>query len=192
MRGFSVIALDQPKHQINVGGVLRAAGNYGASMVVLGRPRCAVHHPADTMKVARHKPVLRVDDVFDALPFDCVPVGVDLIDGATPLPEYKHPERAFYIFGAEDATLGARVLGRCRDVVFVPTYRCMNLAATVNVILYDRMAKTSPIETGKSEAKPYGCVDGACVFNRRMDQPYPRKCVKCGATEKISESETPK
>ena len=57
------------------------------------------------------------------------------------LPEYQHPERAFYIFGAEDATLGARVLDRCRDRVFVPTVRCMNLAATVNVVLYDRMAK---------------------------------------------------
>lgn len=49
------------------------------------------------------------------------------------------------IFGPEDGTLGERVLSWCRDVVYVPTDRCMNLAATVNVILYDRAAKmTSP------------------------------------------------
>lgn len=29
----------------------------------------------------------------------------------------------------------------CRDVVYVPSRFCMNLAATANVILYDRMAK---------------------------------------------------
>jgi tRNA(Leu) C34 or U34 (ribose-2'-O)-methylase TrmL len=54
---------------------------------------------------------------------------------------YVHPESAFYIFGAEDGTLGARVLERCRDRVMVPTNGCMNLAATVNVVLYDRMRK---------------------------------------------------
>ena len=142
MRGFSIIALDHPKNSVNIGGVLRAAGNYDAAMVVLGRPRCPVRHSADTMKISRHKPVLRVDDVFDALPFDCVPIAVDLIEGATPLPGYVHPERAFYVFGAEDATLGARVTDKCRDIIYVPTNRCMNLAATVNVILYDRLAKS--------------------------------------------------
>ena len=63
------------------------------------------------------------------------------VEGATSLVDYIHPERAFYIFGAEDATLGERVLSRCRDVIYVPTSGCMNLAATVNVVLYDRMAK---------------------------------------------------
>ena len=29
----------------------------------------------------------------------------------------------------------------CRDVVYIPTDKCMNLAATVNVVLYDRLAK---------------------------------------------------
>ena len=155
MRGYSVIALDNPKHDVNVGGVLRACGNYDASMVVLGRPRCTVRHSADTMKIARHKPVIRTEDVFSALPFDCVPVAVDLIDGAVPLPEYQHPERAFYVFGGEDNTLGERILQHCRDVVYVPTLRCMNLAATVNVVLYDRAAKRMewPAETSHRDTK---------------------------------------
>src|SRR5690606_30290164 len=72
---------------------------------------------------------------------DCVPVAVDLLEGATPLCEYTHPERAFYIFGPEDGTLGKAVTSWCRDVVYIPTNYCMNLAATVNVVLYDRLAK---------------------------------------------------
>ena len=143
-RGYAAVALDNPQCAANVGGAMRAVFVYGAQLVVLSgsRPKVLVRHPADTMKTYRHVPLLLTEDVFDALPFDCVPVGVDLVDDAKPLPDYCHPERAFYIFGAEDATLGARILDRCRDRVFVPTARCMNLAATVNVVLYDRMAKT--------------------------------------------------
>ena len=47
-----------------------------------------------------------------------------------------------YVFGPEDGTLGKRVTDWCRDVVYVPTNYCMNLAATANVILYDRMSKS--------------------------------------------------
>lgn len=87
----------------------------------------------------RHMPFFRVEDLKNVIPYDCIPVAVDLLDGATPLQEYKHPERAFYIFGPEDGTLGDSVLSWCRDVIYIPTYGCMNLAATVNVVLYSRL-----------------------------------------------------
>ena len=140
MRGYCGIGLDNPKTDINVGSVLRAAGIYGAAFVAAtgGRFKTA---QTDTMKHYRHLPLMRPTNLRDVLPFDCVPVAVDIIDGAIPLPEYKHPERAFYIFGAEDNTLGARITGWCRDIIYVPTDGCMNLAAAVNVILYDRLAK---------------------------------------------------
>ena len=142
-KGFACIALDNPKSGENVGGAMRAASVYSAQLIVLGgmRPKTLLKYPTDTMNTYRHLPVLRVNSVLDVIPYDCVPVGVDLVGGATPLPRYKHPERAFYIFGAEDATLGKRILDHCRDVVVVPTRHCMNLAATVNVVLYDRLAK---------------------------------------------------
>ena len=140
MRGYAAIGLDNPKNSLNVGSALRAAGVYGAAFVAASGKRygsCVT----DTMKHYRHLPLLRPNDVFDLLPYDCVPVAVDLIDGAIPLNEYIHPERAYYIFGAEDATLGERVISKCRDVVYIPTNGCMNLAATVNVVLYDRLSK---------------------------------------------------
>lgn len=83
-------------------------------------------------------------NLHDAIPFDCVPVAVDLVEGARALHEYVHPERAFYIFGPEDGTLGKPVLEWCRDVIYIPNNYCMNLAATVNVVLYDRMIKQIP------------------------------------------------
>ena len=140
-RGYAGIGLDNPKSNVNVGSVLRAAGVYGASMVAASGGRWK-SEKTDTMKAYRHMPFYHnVDNLKDLIPFDCVPVAVDLLEGATPLHEYKHPERAFYIFGAEDATLGARITDFCRDVIYIPTNGCMNLAATVNVVLYDRLAK---------------------------------------------------
>lgn len=140
MRGYCGIGLDNPKTNINVGSVLRAAGVYGASFVAASGGRFG-SEKTDTMKAYRKLPLYRIDDLYKIIPYDCVPVAIDLVEGAVPLHEYKHPERAFYIFGAEDATLGNRVLSWCRDKVMIPTDGCMNLAATVNVVLYDRLAK---------------------------------------------------
>lgn len=150
-RGFACIALDNPKDKNNVGGAMRAAFVYGADLVVIGSGRFE-RAPTDTFCAWRHIPVLRNTDVFDAIPYDSVPVAVDLIDGATPLPEYKHPQRAFYVFGAEDATLGKRITDRCRDKIYIPMRGCMNLAACVNVVLYDRSAKEWRAEVSRVAA----------------------------------------
>lgn len=145
MRGYSVIALDNPKCLANLGGAMRAAQCYGAGLVLIGGPRMPRLGSlvTDTMKAYRHIPVMMVDDLMEHIPYDCVPVAVDLVEGAKGLITYAHPQRAFYVLGAEDATLGKRILDKCRDKVMVPTNGCMNLAATVNVLLYDRMAKLS-------------------------------------------------
>ena len=162
MRGYACVALHMPKSTVNIGSAMRAAFVYDARMIVTsGRrysPVCA-----DTAKAYRHIPFLQTDNVFDAMPYDCVPVAVDLVDGACPLPRYQHPERAFYIFGPEDGTLGHNVIDRCRDKIMVPTRMCMNLAATVNVILYDRLAKQKSAEASpefRSHDQLGGRVDG--------------------------------
>ena len=140
MRGYAAIGLDNPKFDSNIGGAMRASHCYGAGLVIVGGSRYQ-KELTDTTKAHRTIPTLAVESVIDSIPYDCVPIAVDMIDGAIPLPEFKHPERAFYIFGAEDATLGKVVTDRCKHTVYVPTNYCMNLASTVNVILYDRMAK---------------------------------------------------
>ena len=139
-RGYHGIGLMNPKSEANMGSALRACGNYGAAfMAVQGKrfKKCST----DTMKAWRHLPVLEVESLRDAIPFACIPVAVELVPTARSLVGYTHPERAFYVFGPEDSSLGKEVLSWCRDVIYVPTDRCMNLAACVNVVLYDRMAK---------------------------------------------------
>ncbi len=139
---LAAIGLIRPKNALNAGGVLRAADCYGAALVAIQGARYKVFG-TDTTKAYRHIPTLSVDDIFDAMPFGAVPVAIEFIETATPLPAYKHPKQAFYIFGPEDGSIPAKILTRCRDVVYVPTAHCMNLAATVNVVLYDRLLKES-------------------------------------------------
>lgn len=149
MRGYAAIGLIRPKTVSNIGGVLRAAHVYGASMVAVQGSRCDIKSAQDTTKAWKHMPVLRGDDLFDLIPYGARPVAVDLVDGAHSLPDFVHPDSAFYIFGPEDGTLGKSILDRCQYRVMVPTAFCMNLAATVNVVLYDRLAKS----LRKSEAR---------------------------------------
>lgn len=157
MRGYSAIGLHRPKNHHNIGGVLRAAHCYRSAMVAISGDRSqaskVIHSPANVTKGERHIPVLRGDDLRDLIPFDCVPVAVDLVSDAIELQNYQHPTRAFYIFGPEDGTLGEGVLSWCRDRVMIPTRFCMNLAATVNVVLYDRQAKALIAEKQARKAK---------------------------------------
>ncbi len=139
-RGYACVALDQPKFRVNVGSVLRAAHAFDVAAVFV-RGRRYSRACTDTTKAARHLPLHHVEDLHAAIPHGCVPVAIEFLPDGHDLVHYEHPERAFYVFGGEDATLGERVLSWCRDVVYIPSSYCLNLSAAVNVVLYDRLAK---------------------------------------------------
>lgn len=139
-RGFSCIGLNNPKSSINVGSVIRAGGNYNVSTIFYTGNRYK-KSCTDTMKTAKHIPIIHTDNLHDIIPFDCIPIAVDLVENAQCLYNFQHPERAFYIFGQEDGTLGKKILSWCKYKIYIPTERCMNLAASVNVVLYDRACK---------------------------------------------------
>src|SRR6185437_485920 len=95
----------------------------------------------DTMHTTRHRPLFHGDDVLAYCPYDCEPVAVDIVPGAVMLDEFFHLPRSFYVFGPEDGTLGKAITSRCARSVIIPAQACLNLAAAVNVVLYDRVAK---------------------------------------------------
>ncbi|MDH5473849.1 MAG: TrmH family RNA methyltransferase, partial [Gammaproteobacteria bacterium] len=100
----------------------------------------------DTPKLSRRVgdevPLTGINDLFDALTDNMKIVCVEFAEDAIALPGFQHPENAFYVFGPEDGTLTQDVIDRADAVVYVPTVGCMNLAATVNVLLYDRLSKS--------------------------------------------------
>lgn len=148
------IGLTNPKSPSNVGAVMRAAGCYCVEQVLYTGQRYAnaakfngAKHSTDT-KNARDKIPLKPAEEFENieslrtfLPDNTKIICVDLVEGAIPLPHFNHPEKAIYIFGPEDGTISQSMINTADDVVYVPTVGCMNLAASVNVLLYDRLAK---------------------------------------------------
>ncbi|WP_164876090.1 RNA methyltransferase [Falsirhodobacter deserti] len=141
-KGFFGVGLYRPKHAHNIGQVLRAADNHRASFVSIEGGRSEdIRSAANTFDTQLSMPVYMVEDLFDHRPHGTQVVVIDLIDGATDLRTFIHPPRALYMFGPEDGTLGRAHTGRAQHVVHIPTNDCMNLAASVNVVLYDRMLK---------------------------------------------------
>ncbi|MCQ8878333.1 RNA methyltransferase [Pseudoalteromonas shioyasakiensis] len=151
----ATIGLINPKSPTNVGGVLRAAGCYNAKHVFFTGTRYlnAKKFHTDTKNVIERIPLTSVDDLKQAKPEGAKAVVIELIEGATPLPEFTHPENAFYIFGPEDGSISKEVLNWCDEVVYIPTIGCMNLAATCNVVLYDRLAKIGGVESSDATIK---------------------------------------
>ena len=142
--GYAVIGLENTKFPENVGGTLRAAQVFGASAVIINSTRVnrkAIKHPSNTTKTQRNIVTLFVEDLTESIPYDCIPVAIEMLDDAECLTTFKHPKRAFYIFGAEDKTLRSEIIDVCKYTVKVPSRYCLNLAACVNVVLYDRTAK---------------------------------------------------
>ena len=137
------IGLINPKSPSNVGSVMRAAGCYQADAVFYTGQRYAraAKFNTDTKSVNKKIPLTGIEDIIAAKNDNMKIVCVDLVEGAIPLPEYKHPEQALYVLGPEDGSIEQSIIDQADDVVYVPTIGCMNLAATTNVVLYDRLAK---------------------------------------------------
>ena len=139
------IGLIDPKSPSNVGAVMRAAGCFRVDSVFYSGKRYdrAAQFHTDTHDASQTIPLTGVTSLLHSLPENTRIICVELVEGAIALPEYQHPDRACYIFGPEDGTIRQEFIDRADAVVYVPTVGCLNLAATVNVILYDRMSKSA-------------------------------------------------
>ncbi|MDO6424333.1 RNA methyltransferase [Saccharophagus degradans] len=137
------IGLINPKSPTNVGAIMRAAGCFGANYVLYTGQRYskAAKFHTDTKQASQHIPLSGVDDLATAVSAGVKIVCVDLIEGAVALPDFTHPEHALYVFGPEDGTINQSIIDAADAAVYIPTKGCLNLAATVNVVLYDRQAK---------------------------------------------------
>jgi tRNA(Leu) C34 or U34 (ribose-2'-O)-methylase TrmL len=144
------IALMQPKYAHNVGQAVRIASCYGIGQVWYSGSRVKLATAGERLpREERMKGYSDVTLVNDPDPLGAliaadpgaVPVAIELRPGAEPLPDFQHPERAIYVFGPEDGSLGGAVLKRCHRFVVIPTVHCLNLATSVGTVLYDRTAK---------------------------------------------------
>ena len=140
-RGYFGIGIFNAKIETNLGTLWRSAQSLGANfMFTIGRryqPQCS-----DTTKVWRHLPLFYFPSFDDLiLPYEAQLVGIEIVEGATPLPQFFHPERAVYLLGAEDDGLPESITERCQHIVTIPGAYCLNVAVAGSIVLYDRVAK---------------------------------------------------
>jgi len=144
------LGLINPKSPTNVGAIMRAAGCFGVAEVRYTGARYgrAARFHTDTKNHTLNIPLTGVDDLLAQVPAGASIVCVDLVEGAIPLSEFNHPPRAFYIFGPEDGSISQKLVDAAESVVYIPTRGCLNLAASVNVVLYDRSVKMPQLQPG--------------------------------------------
>lgn len=144
------IGLSNPKSPTNVGAVLRAAGCFQADSILYTGVRYdrAAAFCTDTQNLSKSIPLTGVSCFLESAPQDAKIVVIELAENAVSLADFQHPENAFYIFGPEDGTVKQKVVNQADSVVYIPTRGCLNLAATVNIVLYDRLAKSNQPEEG--------------------------------------------
>ena len=141
MRGYFGVAIYNGKVPANLGTLWRTANILGAQFIATIGKRYN-HQPGDTMKTPRHVPLFHFETFEDFkkyMPRNCPLVAVEIDETAVDLKDFKHPERACYLLGAEDVGIPSEYLRQCDSIVKLRGSICFNMAIAGSIILYDRI-----------------------------------------------------
>lgn len=141
-RGYFGIGIYQTKTAENVGTLWRSAQNFGANFIfTIGRRYVKEH--TDTTKATRHVPLYHYTNFEDFkahLPKEARMVFIEQTKDSKNIRDYIHPERAFYILGAEDNGIPESIM-KGHQKIFIDTPMCLNVAVVGSIVLYDRTNK---------------------------------------------------
>lgn len=162
----TAVLLINPKTPFNVGSVIRACAIFDVPWLrwtgnrissAEGRRMAGSWAKGNKPRLPREerlKDYIGIDWKEDEHALDqfldagLTPVAVEVRENSESLADFEHPERAVYIFGPEDGHVPKGVLTVCHRFVRIPTATRtpLNLAAAVNVTLYDRFVKSGATE----------------------------------------------
>jgi tRNA(Leu) C34 or U34 (ribose-2'-O)-methylase TrmL len=144
------IIMHNPKYPHNVGAAVRACSCFDSDLIIFSGDRVSLEPEGkkgyrlpreERMKGYKHVEIVNDDYPFNRFSKDVVPVAVEVRDNSEYLPYFIHPENAVYVFGPEDGSLPQIYLKHCQRFLYIPSPFCLNLAAAIYVVLYDRKAK---------------------------------------------------
>ena len=167
MRGYFGIGAEGISKPQNLGAMMRTAHAFGASFFFTieadARPRMT--RQSDTAASDGQMPFYPYESFEDfRLPRGCQLVGVEFTPDAIPMPSFRHPGQAAYIFGSERGTLSPRVQAACAHIVKIPTAFCLNVATAAAVVMYDRV-----MTAGRFAARPVAAGGPVGPFDPKQD-----------------------
>lgn len=163
------VMLIDPKYPHNIGSIVRACHVFDVETLRWTGTRCDPKEmgfgqgskPAKQRlpREERLKDYQRIDwqmiDNRAAIDFLAprTPVCVEITDTATRLTAFVHPRDAVYVFGPEDGDVPAWARSLCHHVVRIPSANRvpLNLAAAVNITLYDRFTFFERLDAPRKE-----------------------------------------
>lgn len=140
-RGYFGVGVEGISKDANFGTIARTAHAFGASFIFAVKPDVDVEamRASDTAGSPDHVPYYEYNSCADMqLPKGVQVVGVELVDGAVPLPSFRHPSRAVYVFGPEMGNLSDEMIDRCDHVLKIPMKFCVNVGVAAAIVMYDR------------------------------------------------------
>lgn len=149
LRAPAVVMCD-PKFVVNVASMVRNCACFGIDTLVITGNRVEI--PTGTkrdrlprqerMREYRTVELVRHDFPLALFPPDVVPICVELLPNAMPLPLVEeHPPNAVYILGPEDGSVPAGLRAVCHQFWRIPSLHCLNVAQAGGIVLYDRTVK---------------------------------------------------
>lgn len=142
------VVLNNPKFPHNVGAAMRACSCFGVKELWVTGSR-VIDELQTRSRLPREERMKGFSDVSiyqTNYPLDqynnITPVAIELLNGSESLTTFQHPKNAVYIFGPEDGSVDKGLRNLCHRFVQIPSRHCLNLAASVYVVLYDRILKS--------------------------------------------------
>lgn len=160
------VILVNPKYPHNLAAAIRACSCFGINSLLWTGSRV---DPSKFGRLPREERMKGYRDVTWSnceKPFDIFPLGtpicVEIGMNAMNLVDFQHPQNAIYVFGPEDGSVPQVIRRLCHNFIYIPAYHCLNLAAALNVVLYDRVSKFPEwrVDPAKIEARGEIAVPG--------------------------------
>ncbi len=140
------VVLTNPKYPQNLGMVIRACVNFGIPQLRWTGDRIRI--PEISTRLPREERMKEYNERLTWKPSERPTdelagpiITVEFDAAAIDLCQFEHPAQAIYFFGPEDGNVPKWVRHLSHYFVRIPSTHCLNLAAAVNVVLYDRVMK---------------------------------------------------
>ena len=139
---FSIL-LQNISHDFNKASVVRNNNAFtGKEVIVFGNKLDDIRGSCGTHNYENFRHVRELSDLTGVLEeFDIV-IGIDNIDGAKPIDEYKfdHSIKTLFVFGEEELGLCQELIDKSNELLYIRKYgscRSINIASASAIVMYE-------------------------------------------------------